>query len=386
MASLCQNCGGSLVYSPEISKLICKMCGSTYRPDDVEAYGKDSRVYDCRIFTCDHCGGEIVINGTEASTICIYCGNPNVVFKRVSQERRPDGIIPFNITKDRARDILTGKLRSGYFIPSEIRKAMIRDIIGVYIPYWVVDCDFNDAVLFQSVADNGKHTDVEFHGSYINCFVKGLAVDGSKRLNDNVCNKLEPFFYEDAKDFNEDYLNGFYSDTTDMTPSDLREAVLGRCDAMYREDKIREIPGKEKKVLRSQPSVNIHEGAVYIMFPAWFCSFDYKGQHHTFLINGQTGKVVGAVPFDKRKAVALGVTLFLTFLAVFMLPYLILDEVGEQAKAAARTFSLYAIPILMFLGAPLIGIAGKRMKRLWDSIGDTQSGSIFLYAKKRQGA
>ena len=386
MASLCQNCGGPLIYSPEISRLTCKMCGASYRPEDVEDYGKESHVYDCRVYTCGHCGGEIIINGTEASTMCIYCGNPNVVFKRVSKERRPDGIIPFTISRERARELLTEKLNSGRFIPSDIRKAEIKDITGVYIPYWVVDCDFNDAVLYQSVADNGKNSDVEYHGTYINCFVRSLALDGATRLNDNVCNKLEPFFFEDVKPFNEDYLNGFYSDTTDLTPSDLREAVLGRCDTMYREYAVGEIPGRDKKVLRSQPSVNIRDGAVYIMFPAWFCSFTFKGEHHTFLVNGQTGKVVGAVPFDKRKANAIGAALFLTFLALFLLPLFLMHHSGYQLRAAAVNLTLYAIPVMMFIGAPILGIAFKKIKRLWDSIENTRSGSIFLYAKKRQGA
>lgn len=37
------------------------------------------------------------------------------------------------------------------------------------------------------------------------------------------------------------------------------------------------------------------------MLPVWFLMFRYKGDSYTMLVNGQTGKTVGAVPAEKKK-------------------------------------------------------------------------------------
>ena len=105
MAVLCKSCAGRLIFNPASQKLECKACGSSYRPEDVEdIYApKDSKYYDNRVYTCGHCGAEIITSDTETSTFCVYCGNPAIVFSRISREYRPDGLIPFKITKEPAR-------------------------------------------------------------------------------------------------------------------------------------------------------------------------------------------------------------------------------------------------------------------------------------------
>ena len=120
MASSCKNCGATLVFHPDSQLLVCEYCNSSFRPEEIEteqkasveeqqavsmneAYGtEDEKLLDCYIYTCNHCGGEIIINGTEASTKCIYCGNSAVVFSRISKQRRPDVVLPFTVTKEKA--------------------------------------------------------------------------------------------------------------------------------------------------------------------------------------------------------------------------------------------------------------------------------------------
>lgn len=138
MATLCKNCGHALIFNPASQKLECDACGSAFRPDEIEAqsrdyrqdleaeaanevYGtKDQNLMDCYVYLCSECGGEIIINGTEASTTCVYCGNPNVVFSRISKQKRPDYVMPFSITKDRAIAIVKHEMSKGIFIPKEL--------------------------------------------------------------------------------------------------------------------------------------------------------------------------------------------------------------------------------------------------------------------------
>ena len=40
----------------------------------------------------------------------------------------------------------------------------------------------------------------------------------------------------------------------------------------------------------------------YAMVPVWILTTCYENQPYTFMMNGQTGKVVGSLPIDRRKA------------------------------------------------------------------------------------
>jgi DNA-directed RNA polymerase subunit RPC12/RpoP len=116
-----------------------------------EVYGdkEDKSLMDCYVYSCSECGGEIIVNGTEASTTCVYCGNPNVVFSRISKQKRPEYVMPFSITKERAIELVHKKIDHGIFIPRAIKKFTPDCVRGIYIPYWIVNAKFTDAVVIR---------------------------------------------------------------------------------------------------------------------------------------------------------------------------------------------------------------------------------------------
>lgn len=396
MATLCSNCGGALLYSPTRHAMYCNKCGSTFKPEKVvndskklledvdvkkasEVFGGNGNgAYDCNIYICNHCGGEIAVNGTEASTLCIYCGNPTIVFSRVTKAMRPDGVIPFSVPKSEAEMLIKMHLKKGAFIPSKIKKANPDNIRGIYIPYWIVDCEFYDAVLFKGKKKEGKNDRTTYAAQAGYSTFTNLPVDASLRLNDEICKRLEPFYFEDAKAFDEDYLSGFYSDSTDMTVSDLRKSVLLRCDELFTSESKRDIPLTNLEQVRSTPYADIKDSTVYLMVPAWFYTFTYGGKPHTILVNGQTGKTVGALPFDKAKAYTLGAVIFTVLSLIFLIPYFRLDP-----NIRFHLMKLYLTYLLTF-GIMIMGVAVAKVKHFTKMIRSTQSGSTFVYVKKRQ--
>jgi hypothetical protein len=197
-----------------------------------------------------------------------------------------------------------------------------------------------------------------------------------------MAKRLEPFFFDDMKDFDEDYLDGFYADTSDMSTVDLRAAVLKRCDEMFSQEIISTVRAKDPTVEKSCPTVNIHEGAVYVMLPVWFYTFMYNGDPHTVIVNGQTGKTVGAMPYDKRMIIGLGISLFLLMMGLFFLPLLLMHIKSLILYGIA--FSPYIISGMVVVGSLALTAGIRKYKRLKRNIVDTQSSSTFLYARKRQ--
>ena len=123
MAVICRTCSGKLVFNPASQMLECVSCGGKYRPEDVEDENAElhSKYYDTRVYICPQCGAEVITSDTEVSTFCVYCGNPAVVFDRVAKQYRPDGIVPFKITREEAAGVIRKRFMNNPIIPKEVK-------------------------------------------------------------------------------------------------------------------------------------------------------------------------------------------------------------------------------------------------------------------------
>ena len=67
--------------------------------------------------------------------------------------------------------------------------------------------------------------------------------------------------------------------------------------------------------------IRLKKGTIsYALLPIWVLSTKYRDKSYTFAMNGQTGKFVGDLPFDKGKAVQISGGVFL---AVFLITFLL---------------------------------------------------------------
>ena len=67
--------------------------------------------------------------------------------------------------------------------------------------------------------------------------------------------------------------------------------------------------------------IRLKKGTIsYALLPIWVLSTKYRDKSYTFAMNGQTGKFVGDLPFDKGKAVQIS---GVVFLAVFLITFLL---------------------------------------------------------------
>ncbi|MBR2821895.1 MAG: TFIIB-type zinc ribbon-containing protein [Clostridiales bacterium] len=406
MVTNCRNCAGRLVFDPSSQKLVCESCGSMFKPEEFDISEKeelldqkavsmnqiqgtdDKDFMDCYVYTCASCGGEIIINGTEASTACIYCGNPAVVFSRIARHKRPQYVIPFKITKEEAVKIVRERFWQGRFIPKEIKNFKADNVRGIYIPYWIIDCDHKAAVVVKGQVSSGKSSRTEYFGRAGRLKLRDFPLDASKMLSDASSQRLEPFNLRVMKPFDEDYLLGFYSNISDITYGHLRNAASIRCEAYFNEAALKDVSGASRKSIytsKSQTSID-YNNVRYAMLPAWFVTYEFKGKHNTILVNGQTGKIVCGVPWNKVKFFAL---LILTGIALTVVSYFILNPILNAlfASSSGRSSSnsngkLVAAVVMGAISLFTIGI--RKIVKVIKSIELTQAYSIFNFVKKRQ--
>ena len=405
MATLCKNCSHALVFDPETQKLECSYCGSSFSAEEVESeskkyrqdlqaesmdtiYGEtDGKYMDCYVYTCAECGGEIIINGSESSTNCIYCGNPNVVFSRIARQKCPDYILPFSISKDKAVSMVRERLKKGIFVPRKIKKIKIDCVRGIYLPYWLVNAEFSGAVVLSGQVNEGKHTRTYYFGRAGDMNVKNLPIDASKMVSDESTARLEPFSMSLLKPFDEDYLAGFYSNVTDITYSDLRSSALTRAKEYFEDEAIHDCVVENPKIIRSNPSIKLNNDLIYAMLPAWFISFKYKKKHHTILINGDTGKVVCGIPWNKILfySLLIGLGILITAAAFFVFRYTLpfFLAAGGSSRSSSNRGKLIAFLIAGIIALFTTGI--RKVVKVIKNIKLTQDRDTFNFMKKRQG-
>ena len=408
MATLCKNCNHALIFDPAIQKMHCMYCGSAFFAEEVESeakkyrenervltrgevYGDDEVIeefLECYVYTCSECGGEIVIHGSESSSKCIYCGNPNVVFSRMTKEKKPDYIIPFAITKEQALSVVNQVVSKAVFAPKEVKNFTPEDVRGIYIPYWIVNANHEETAVVRSNKNTGKYK-YRFSGRTGNMHMHNFPIDGCTILSDESSTRLEPFDLSRMKPFDEDYLLGFYSNSSDITYDELQLATMKRAKEIFDKSVIHDVTGSAPQVVAEFHETSILRDYKYAMFPVWFVTFRCDGQPHTILINGQTGKVVCGLPWRKKLfwAVTIVSGILASVATIFLLNAIIKacgsKGIGEYHSKDDPAAIIGDIGMCLSMILPFAAYA--KLSKVKKNLKLTQSETTFRFVKKRQG-
>lgn len=322
----CPCCGAALAFSPETQKLSCHSCGNQYDPEILEKYERQEKTpaeqslnweYQKEEgakpagdgkYICPSCGAEIEADDNTVSTTCPYCDNVVVIKEKASGEYEPDRMIPFQIEGDRARQMLEGFCKGKRLLPKNFRKkSYLKNLKGHYVPYWLFDCRADadmsfDATRVRAWSDSEydyvdtSHYLVHRTGSMEFYHVP---VDGSKEMEDDTTESIEPFDYQELTEFNPAYLAGYEADKYDV---DVKTAELRAKERLYNsaEQVLRgTIRGYDSVVARHRNLSSERGRVYYALLPVWLFETVYNGKRYQFAINGQTGKMVGELPVDR---------------------------------------------------------------------------------------
>lgn len=325
----CPCCGAGLKFSGTEQKLSCEYCDNTFELDAVKEYNTavretvpDEFVWEddtqaqwdpqeqANRFSCPSCGGEILTEATTAATFCPYCDSPTILSGRVSGGLRPDAVIPFKTTKEDAKKAFQALCKGKPLLPKGFTdRQRLEKITGVYVPFWLYYCS-------GSVHGNYRATrvhtwsDPRYHYTKTDYFMlarsaqagfSGIPMDGSAKMEDAIMESIEPFNMDDAVDFDTAYLSGFLADKYDVEAKDGEDRIRQRVDATLEELMAPSFMGFSS-VTPAQKNLQVsHNRARYLLLPVWMLHSKYEGKTYVFAMNGQTGKMTGTLPIDKKK-------------------------------------------------------------------------------------
>ncbi len=312
----CPSCGSDMRFDPNSGQLTCQSC---LMQVDIEQYQEEltprpsDDVEDTIDYHCDNCGADLVTTPDTAATTCSFCGAGVVIVERLADSLKPAMVIPFTISKEEAVKAFQRWCRNGLLTPKGFMTAdRIKSMTGIYVPFWLFD--LNSKVQVSATCTKVRtyrqgdymYTETSYFDAYrdINLDYLKIPVDASVKMNDEVMDKLEPFPYDQLKDFKTPYLAGYIAEKYNYSDEELLSRAKDKVND-YIESFIRSSFAGYSSVSYKAKQINTSNvNSNYVLLPVWMVSYDYNRSEHTFAMNGQTGKVIGKPPISSGKVTA----------------------------------------------------------------------------------
>lgn len=311
----CPNCGSDMVFDSESGKLSCPSCG---RKDNIEDFPQEfinSHLSEdeTKEYHCKNCGATLITDAETTATTCSFCGAGVVIGERLSGKMAPEKVIPFAIDKDQAMESFKSWCKKRRLAPKGFVKGdRIKAITGIYVPFWLYD--LNSKVKVNAVCTQVRtytegdyiYTETKYYDVYrdINMDYIKVPVDASKKMNDELMDKLEPYNYNNLKDFKTPYLAGYIAEKYNFDDKELLERAKAKIED-YIESYIDSTVSNYSTVDYNNKYIDTRQkNAYYTLLPVWTICYDYNKSEYMFAINGQTGKIVGDPPISYGRVAA----------------------------------------------------------------------------------
>ncbi|MDR0821128.1 MAG: hypothetical protein LBN40_01495 [Oscillospiraceae bacterium] len=368
----CPTCNAPITFDASQQKFACSYCGNSFKKETIEVIydgkGKsdvsqpDQNVSDkvsdaqrqvfeqnSREYNCPSCGASVVTNGETAALSCMYCHSPVILSGKLTGDYRPSAVIPFKYVDNDAKKKFAEYTGKRWFIPNGFKKALREESKGVYIPYWVHDCNLSGGIVGIGKnmrswrSGDYRYTEVKEYtvSRYGTLSCNGVPADASKNADDQLMENLEPYNYSEQKPFDMSYLSGFAAEKYTVEKSEVYPRVKKRAvetaTATIRDD----IKGYNSfSVTRNTIDVKSYKVSQYLM-PVWFTSYTHSGKKYQFAMNGQTGKFAGSLPVSKWKVFRF--IAILSLVVLLLLSALFVYEIWDSTLKHAITGETYDI-------------------------------------------
>ncbi len=315
----CPTCDAGLVFQGE--KLTCEYCGNTYLLEEIQQQTTQEQTPKSweaaekarlNAFQCPSCAGEVLCEATTAATFCPYCGNPTIVPARLSGALKPDGVIPFQRTREEAAEAFRRLCRSKPLLPKGFQRQQLEKLTGMYVPFWLFDCRGEFRGRYQATTVR-RWSDSRYHYTRTSYFhverdavgeFAGIPMDASSKMSDVLMESIEPYDYGALKDFDMGYLTGYLADQYDVKAESCRARIQDRVESTLQSQTEQSVRGYATTVPTDRRVQIIPKRTRYVLMPVWICSTKYREKVYTFAMNGQTGKMTGDLPISYGRAAA----------------------------------------------------------------------------------
>ena len=273
--------------------------------------------------TCRNCGSAQQM--TAIAGRCPSCRGPLVVTDDLGGRlKSPDGIVPFEVDKDKAATCFREWTSSRWFAPSALKKvANTESISASYLPHW----GFDDRTTTDYTGQRGTHyyttetyttqqngqtvtqTRQVQHTSWSHVqgrvardFIDVLAT-GVSEPDAELLEKLGPWSTAAATGYQSEYLAGFDSPRYHIDADAGFESARQEMASVIQGDCRDDIGGDEQRV--EQMSTQDQDVLFrLVLLPLWIATYLSGGKAFDVYVNANTGEVIGERPYSAVKITA----------------------------------------------------------------------------------
>lgn len=332
----CPNCGAPLKFNPDKQMFSCEFCMSDFEEQKIqqlyaEREAKQSQAEKAEerakenaeknggeeeavVYNCPSCGAQVVTTASTAATTCFYCQNPVVLGGRLSGEFKPDRVVPFALTKEKAIEKFLEMCGKKWFLPKDFAsKKQFEKLTGVYFPYWYVDSSRQANIVAKGNKvhtyrrGNKRYTETSVYRLHRSgdLIIKNVFERALKSESRDMLQCVHPFDLSQAKDFAMSYLSGFQAEKRDIEIKEISADVEQRLRG-YAQELLKDSMKSYTSIVTENYNDKIDmQTWNYTLLPVWIATYKYNGEILPFAINGQTGKTYGKLPTAKGKLAVL---------------------------------------------------------------------------------
>ena len=283
----CKNCGGELDFDIVKQQYVCAHCGTTTEQDSRKAeftewkgthqHNLQQQLSQAKLFCCPACGAKTMTAADDVTTQCPFCGN-TLIDDTLSETELPEVIIPFKVTLEEAKEKLKTWVHDNSKQPAakQIEQSIDR-LTGCYLPYQIVR-GANNGHLFIA-----KLTGIDTSHPF-KAYLDSTAINASKEFDNLLLDGMEPFLFDEAKEFDFSYLNRQKAKIQNVDAKELNLRIDEEIKAQL-------FQTLSKKLLNRRLSLFLLDNdneAASALLPVYFVNC---GNGIAAAVNGQTGKI-----------------------------------------------------------------------------------------------
>lgn len=367
----CPKCGATEIsLNVKTGMLRCNFCRYQFAPQKVENMEQDISNLEGEVmgsgatdieadaknvltFKCSSCGAEVVIDTTSSTQArCHWCRNTLSINQQIPNGAVPDVVLPFSVEKKDAKEAIesfVGK-RKFYAHPKFRQEFTTDNIMGVYLPYMIVDANTHARFRGQGEHETRRYTvkrgdntetrydaDVYDVAREFDMTIEGLTVESSEdKLNttakdktNNIINSIMPFDTENCVKWDSNYLKGYSSEKRDVNVGNIKGLVTEQSKDIARFAANDTLKFYDRGVRWDSEELDI-KGQQWksAYLPVWLYSYQQvKGDKkllHYVAVNARTKETMGSVPIHMPKLI--GISILVEIIAFFLALFLTSDS------------------------------------------------------------
>ena len=263
------------------------------------------------VVECGGCGGAVVYDASAEMAACIFCGSPAVEQREVETILVPELHLPIQVEKSHADAEYREWARGSWWYPSVLRSLSV-DLGLLLIPSWRFEGDVETH--WNGLESGATRSGKRPTGGVEETRLVHM-IPASQGITSAELNELEPFDMEQVQPWTGPE-QGVPYELPGMSEQAARVQMHSLMSAAHRQ-RISAHHGLHRCVTSSLVS---NEEVVLLVVPVYIGAFRFRDRPWRFVVNAQTGEVVGEAPIDRVKValVALGTLAAMALLVAFL--------------------------------------------------------------------